>query len=465
MVSTHDRMTVAIVGGGFTGAAVAYHLARAHTGARILVFEPRAHLGGGLAYDTQDSAYRINVPAGKMTLIPADEGHFARWVADGDAVAGDPEAVGPDGNLYPRRSVFGRYVEEQLAALVADGRVIHIRDRAVSIAPEAGKWAVAGQDGRQEKADIVVLAATHPAPTVPPILDRALGEDPRLIRDSCAEDALRAVVPGARVLIVGTGLTMADVVASLDARGHSGPITALSRRGLLSRGHPRQPTTPFGNFADRPQTALSLLRDVRATIAAAAEQGMSWHAVIDAVRSQGQALWPGLAVEEQRRIVRHLRPFWDVHRFRIAPQIEDVLQRRLRDGTLEVFAASLRSAVAGPHAIEVGFKRRANPAAEHRLFDIIVVTTGPAHHRVIATQPHLADLARAGLIRADRVGLGLACDRQGYALDGNGLPVAGLFVAGPLARGTFGELMGLPQVSEYAQFIAGQVQELLRSPQ
>jgi uncharacterized NAD(P)/FAD-binding protein YdhS len=463
LVSVPDARTIAIVGGGFTGAAVAYHLAHEHVCARVLVFEPRPRLGGGLAYDTRDSAHRINVQAGKMSLIPGDEGHFARWVADAGAVADDPGAIGPDGNLYPRREVFGRYVAEQLGASIAEGHVTHVRDRVAAIHREAGKWVLSGQSGREEKADVVVLATTHPSPMVPAVLESALGDDPRLIRDSCADGALSTVAADARVLIVGTGLTMADVVASLDARGHHGRITAISRRGLLSRGHPPQPSEPFGSFADRQHTALSLLRTVRATIAEAAEAGMSWHAVIDAVRAQGQVLWPQLTVEERRRIVRHLRPFWDVHRFRIAPQVEQVLQRRQQEGTLEVFPASLRGATAGPQSIAVEFKRRGKQAAEHLPCDVIVVTTGPAHHRVIATQPHLASLEQAGIIKPDAVGLGIACDRQGHAVDQDGVPVDSLFIAGPLARGTVGELMGLPQVSDYAQFIAHQVRDMLRS--
>jgi uncharacterized NAD(P)/FAD-binding protein YdhS len=66
-------------------------------------------------------------------------------------------------------------------------------------------------------------------------------------------------------------------------------------------------------------------------------------------------------------------------------------------------------------------------------------------------------LYHAGLIEPDALGLGLSCDRQGRALDKSGDIVPALLIAGPLARGTFGELMGLPQVAEYAAAIAASV--------
>jgi uncharacterized NAD(P)/FAD-binding protein YdhS len=208
---------------------------------------------------------------------------------------------------------------------------------------------------------------------------------------------------------------------------------------------------------------LSLLTAIRFTIAEAADNGLTWHGVIDAVRAQAQTFWPNLGVAEQRRLVRHLRPFWDVHRFRIAPQVERVLKERILRRSLDVFAASLRSANVGRDGIEIELQRRKQTAPEILTVDAVVVTTGPAHDRVVATQPHLLSLADAGLITPDAVGLGIACDRQGHALTSAGRPLSSLFVAGPLARGTFGELMGLPQVSDYAQFVARQVDQALQA--
>ena len=82
------------------------------------------------------------------------------------------------------------------------------------------------------------------------------------------------------------------------------------------------------------------------------------------------------------------------------------------------------------------------------------MATGPAHGGVIHSQPYLQKLAARGLIAPDEVGLGLRTATSGRAIGADGEVSANLFIAGPLARGTFGELMGLPQVTLYARFIA-----------
>jgi len=445
---------VVIVGGGFTGAAVAFHLAARAPGTTIRVVEPRSALGAGLAYSTRDPAHRINVPAARMSLVPDDGDHFARWLDASGILASDPEARLPDGRAFPRRAVFGRYVGEHLAGPLATGAVEHVRDAALSVGRTPDGFAVALASGRTIDADLVVVATSHPPPQVPDGLAAALAGHPGLIGDPWVDDMAEAVGPRERVLVVGTGLTMADVVASLDRRGHVGPITAVSRRGQRSQGHASAPVEPFGTFGAEP-TAVALLAHLRRTLAEAAGRGLPWQSVLDALRAQGAAVWRAMPDEERRRLLRHLRPYWDTHRFRIAPQVEAVLRRREREGTLTIAAARVDAARPSGRAIAVSLRARGARRPVEALFDRVVVTTGPAHGRIFETSPFLGSLRDAGLATADPFGLGIAVDRESRPLDRLGRPVAGVLVAGPLARGTFGELMGLPEVAEHAVAVAG----------
>ena len=448
--------TIAIVGGGFSGSAAAYHLAADGAKARILVFEPRGRLGAGLAYGGSDPTHRINVPATRMSLLPGDETHFARWLEMSGALASDPDSLSGS-DAFPTRPTFGCYVEDALRPFLSEGRIVHVEDRVISAARAGRTWTVGASRGASFLADLLVIATTHPKPSVPPPLDAFRG-DPRLVEDGLADDALDAIEADDRVMIVGSGLTAVDIVASLDGRGHRGPIAMVSRRGLRPRGHPTQSFPAEGDFVSNPaRSATQLVADVRRAVRRAIAEGRTWHSVLDGVRAQGDQIWNALDPEARRRIVRHLRPFWDVHRFRAAPQIEAVLERRLANGSLELLRARFGRAdrVEGGFAVELLDRRRG--AAITRRFERVIIATGPAHGDILRAQPYLRELAEAGLVALDQTGLGLRTSRQGRAIGSTGEPEPTLFVAGPLARGTFGELMGLPQVSNYARFIADEL--------
>ncbi|MGA0531850.1 FAD/NAD(P)-binding protein [Hansschlegelia sp. KR7-227] len=451
------RSTLVVIGGGFTGAMVAHQVARRAPGAiRVVVVEPRPRLGAGVAYSTLDPAHRLNVPAKRMTFIQSDPNHFDRWLKANDALADDPAAELPDGRSFPRRAVFGRYCAETIEPFLAAGAIEHARTRAISARRNGGGYLVTLADGRTIDADYVALAATHPAAGAPSAFSQVL-HDRRLIRDTQARDALDEVAPDARVLIVGSGLTMADIVASLDARGHRGPIIAVSRRGLLSRGHPAQPGEEYGSLSEPPsRSALDLSRRIRRTIADAAAEGLSWHYVLDAARTQGPAIWANLPEAERARLVRRLRPFWDVHRFRVAPQIEAVIARKLADGSLLRRVGEPVEASSTLDAVKVAFRLRGG-GHERRDFDAVALATGPAHRGLVDSDPLVSGLAASGLIALDRVGLGLDADLGSLAVGPDGRSSPAFWIAGPLARGAFGEIMGLPEVARHAEFVATEV--------
>ena len=461
-----QRVDVILVGAGLSGAAFAAHLMRDHPRlhARLAIVEPAARLGRGLAYGTVDPVHRTNVTAGRMSLFPDLPDHFADWLVRRDEATQDPAAVSLDGRMHPRRVVYGEYVDQTVRMQIAASQleVQHLHTRAISAARlPGGGWEVVLETGERLQAPILVLGVGHTRPDLPRFL-APLRDDPRIIDDPWDISALDRVPPGDAVLVVGTGLTGCDVIASLRDRGHRGPILAVSRRGLLPRPRTTQPVSAAGDFATAPSvTALALLRRVRAAMAGQVASGRPWENVIDAIRGQARTIWGSLPVPERQRVLRHLRPFWDVHRFQCAPQIETVLQDGLDAGWLAVMAASVEDASAGPTGIIVRLRRAHGAGVRSVTVGAIVNCTGPGHRSVVASNPLLHALAEGGALRADpcRLGIDVTTTSQVIAADGRVWP--DMFVVGPLARGTHGELMGLPQVTLQPREVAVMVAALL----
>ena len=64
---TAGACSIAIVGGGATGALMTAHLLkRAGDAVRVTLIEPRPRLGRGLAYATENESHRLNVRASNM---------------------------------------------------------------------------------------------------------------------------------------------------------------------------------------------------------------------------------------------------------------------------------------------------------------------------------------------------------------------------------------------------------------
>lgn len=443
--------TIAVLGGGLSGAALAYHLALQQIAAHIVVVEPRPELGRGLAYSAQDPDHRLNVPATRMTLRTDTPDHFARWLIRPGAAALPDGSQTPTGDIYVPRVIFGNYVADQLAPLLAQGRIRHLPLAATAVLPGPAKYLIQLSDGSQLPADLIVLALTHPKPMVPLGLRGLLG-NARFIDDPLSPGALQAVHPDEDVVIVGAGLTSADIIATLRRNGYRGKAVVLSRHGRRSMPHgPKQADSAADFAADPAHIALALLQNARAALKLDQAQGLTWHATLDKLRAQGPAIWAALPVAERRRFLRHLRGLWDVHRFRIAPQAADAVAQLLLDGRLTYHAAQILTAQAGPDGIALTFRPRHGTPQTLRIGRIILAT-GPDHANVIATTPVLASLAVLNLIRPDRTRLGIATAADGGALGVNNDPKT-VFVAGPLARGTVGELMGVPEVIAWSEHV------------
>src|SRR5690606_13118771 len=265
------RRRVAIIGAGFSGAAVAANLMKRGAGAPdVTLIERGRRFGPGLAYGTREASHLLNVRAANMSAFPDAPQHFANWLG------GAPTCFAP-------RAKYGDYVESIVRR--AHGgwfgpKLRRVRDEALACEQSGEGWRIALASGKHIEADAVVLALGNATPPAPPAF-AAGGVD---LVDPWNARALSTLRKG-DVLLVGTGLTMVDAALSLSRRG-KGVIYALSRRGLVPRAHLEAPRPAPPGSIDLPPTLSDALMTLRREAAAVARRGEPWQFVIDGLRAR-----------------------------------------------------------------------------------------------------------------------------------------------------------------------------------
>ena len=266
------------------------------------------------------------------------------------------------------------------------------------------------------EADRVVLAWGNSAIPLP------LRDHPQQRHGWCA-DATADLDPEASLALLGSGLTMVDVVVSLRGKGHRGPIVALSRRGHLPTAHLSVSVTPIGawlNPEQAPNTLLELWRLIRMRVAQAEREGHDWRAVIDGLRPMNQKLWQRLSLQERRRFLRHAAVLWDVHRHRVAPQLHEQLQQLINSGALEIIAGRLKAKQSRAKRLQLRIRRRGAASSEYLEVDRLIICTGIRLDYARSTQPLLQRLLQRQQLQADVLGLGITTTPQGELVGGNG---------------------------------------------
>lgn len=421
---------VAIIGAGFSGTLQAINLLR-HDGPRATLIERAPVAGTGLAYGAAHPSHVLNVRAGNMSAFPDDPGHFVRWL-EARGVPDAPAAFIP-------RVIYGEYLRELLEAALRDpsGRLTLVRGEVEDV--DFADGVTVKLKDRTLAADAAVLAVGNLPPHDPPGLDRAV-LSARYKGDPWEASVPEALDDSDTVLVIGTGLTMVDVALLLDARGFRGRIVALSRRGLLPRSH--APGSDWQRISERPETVAStLLNGVRAR-----SDAIGWRNAVDELRPFTQSMWGNADDDQRARFLRHLRPWWDVHRHRLAPDVHGRLTAMIERGQMEVIAGKTLGFDEGQDGIRVAFRRRGAEDAETLLAQRIVNCTGPLGDLARTEEPLLRNLAARGMIRPDAAHLGIDVDNQGQTIAADGTPNATLYALGPMTRGAFWEIVAVPDI-------------------
>ena len=444
---------IAIIGAGFSGSLLAVQLLRRLLPqGRVYLIEKNEKFGRGLAYSTENPGHLLNVRAGRMSAFVDDPDHFVTWLRQRARLetsrGGGP--IASDG--FVSRRLYGTYIQELLGEEVAQtgrgGNLFLVPDEAVALQPRPGGVVLEVRGGRRYEVEIAVLA---------------IGNFPHddvaahYYGNPWSPQALAGLEPDAPVLLTGTALTMVDTVISLLDRRHRGPIHAMSRHGLLPRRHgPTPAVRPLRLSAVDTSSVVELLSAVRRAVRSN-DDVAAWRTVIDELRPFTQPLWQGLPEAEKRRFMRHLRPWWDVHRHRMAPMVADGIDEAIGTGRLTVWAGRILGMTPDRSGVDVTFRRRGAEQAERLRVARVIDCSGPQCDYARIASPLVRNLLAQGLARPDSLGLGLDVTLDSAVVDGRGIASPRLFALGPVTRGIFWEITSVPDIREQCWKLASRL--------
>jgi uncharacterized NAD(P)/FAD-binding protein YdhS len=479
------QRTIVIVGAGFSGTLVAANLLKSQHWAatQIVLIERSAAVARGKAYAARSYPYLLNVPAGRMSAnanSPFDFLSFAQHRI--------PDATAED---FLPRELYGQYLEATLldAEVSAAPHVQfeRLRGDVCGIEPaEQASYRVQLADGRRIDADDVVLALGNPGPADLPGTENL---QQQYTSDPWAHPLTFS--PTETVLLVGTGLTMVDVATAAAASTQEQVVIhSISRHGLIP---PSQ--TQFSHAACKADSAailraasfsaLTLLRSVRELAEETERRGGDWREAVTFIRNIAPALWQRLPAREKRRMLRHIRPYWDVHRHRLPSETLAKLNRLRQRQKLHVHAGRLlsfetvaangtaaasgtaspsgaagASGTAGANGaaaakVRVTWRARGTREPQTMLVDRVVNCTGPDYNIRRSRDPLINSLVSQGLAVSDPLSLGLRTGAYGALINAQGRAAPNLFYVGPMLRADHWEATAAQELRGHAERLAG----------
>ncbi|HEY6328082.1 MAG TPA: FAD/NAD(P)-binding protein [Blastocatellia bacterium] len=463
---------IVIVGGGFSGAMVATNIIRSfgsyYRGARpicVSIIEPRESVGTGIAYGTRDPRHLLNVRAGNMSALADSPEDFVRWLKTHQPFESWSAPVGDIGDIcdaYVPRTIYGRYVQDLLRSSIESApaamniEVVH--DEALCITPRGRAGYVLMRSGRVVRADLAVLAIGNLAPRDLPGLSDAFLQSHRYIRDPWSRPALAGLAADEAVLFVGAGLTTIDLAISLRAKGHQGQIHVVSRRGLFPNRHGAAPIIePIAFPKDGPIRVSTLLKLIRSHSRDPESHG--WRSVINSLRAATADIWRALPTVEKRRFLRHLQTYWDLHRHRMAPETADRISEMQSSGQLTIRAGRIIGGREKSGGMEVWIRERRSGRTISITVGRVINCTGASVEVRNVQHSLLRELLGSGLVRRDRLGLGLDVDDDGRCIDATGNRSGTIYTIGPVRKGAMWETTAVPEIRVQAANLARKILE------
>ena len=451
---------IAIIGGGAGGVLTAIHALRlADAGIRIVLIEPTARLAQGVAYATTHAEHLLNVPARRMSAFEDKPDDFVDFLVTCESEsARDAIAVS-----YAQRRHYGDYLRDRLqqARETASAHFEVLQDRVTGLDDDDRVLRLELESGGTIRARGMAMAVGNNPKPLP--ARGASGLPRQSILEAWDFDAIKQIPADAEICIAGSGLSMVDTALSLVANGHRGRVHVLSRHALLPLAHTKHAVADFDAEALLAMPLRQRMRVLRKAASEADRQGLPWQTVMESARPLVQSLWRTLSHDDQRRFLRHVVRYWDVHRHRIAPQVHAQLEALQTSGQLRLHRGRLQTVNREGERVRVTLMMRDRRTQELDV-DRVVNATGVEMRAQLMRNPLLSDLLGKGNARPGPHGIGIDTASDGDVVNAEGEALPGVIVVGSLRIGRLWESIAVPELRIQAEDAARRLLALPQAP-
>jgi uncharacterized NAD(P)/FAD-binding protein YdhS len=448
-------MNVAIIGGGLSGTLLAYYLLEDDSfPMTILLFEKDyQQLGRGIAYRSSTEGQLLNVPVSKMNVYGQPDDGFYNWLSY-------KKEHKPAPTDFVERSWFGTYLKELFELQMTQARNVTLRvitSEVIDIVKEDDTLRLLADGNQEYKASYVVLANGILPPADPFNVSTDIRESGLYQSNPWSFRYIERLKESSHVTLVGTGLTMLDHAVSLLKSKKNFKLTALSRRGFLPLPHATYEEYDFPNYNIVPVEDINVLfQSIRRYYKLHKNFGLAWRCLVDKIRLQVPELWHALSAESKKRFIRHLKPYWEIHRHRAPEQVLELVSSAVKEGRFRLFKGRVKHAELRGTLLElvVGNAKKEITVQTNYLLN----SSGLQSNIRLTADRLLGNLMKRGHMHADINGLGIEVDEQGALLCAQNKK--NIFSLGALRRSAELECTAAKEIGEQAFKLCRHLQQL-----
>jgi len=458
--------SISIIGGGASGTITAINLLNSITQPiAINIFESsKKRLHKGFAYSSELPYEPLNVAAGKMSAFSNLPDHFLNWLTSKYSSYNNEPITR---ETFVSRRWYGEYLQDCMQEAITKNslaKVSFLLNEVTNLDynEKTNLYKVKVDTNQVYESNFVVLATGNEPPF--DLLSQWQNILPKNLYALNVWDtnALEIINPADDVLIIGTGLTMVDHVASLYHKNHTGTIYCVSRSGLLPKTHTNEVHFTINAVpeSDDIEDVKNWLMD---TIRTSKTNGVEWQNVLDGLRPHIKMIWSKLSLNSKKAFITKYKTHWDVHRHRMPKRSADILSEMISNNSLRIIGSSITNVERINSEIIITLTDNNTSQTHNIKVRKIINCIGPTGNYLLCNNRLINSLVQKGYIVQDELRLGIATVADGALLKKDGSILSNAFAIGPLRKATEWESTAIREIRQQAERTAAIINQKLTS--